>query len=208
MNSDQYFDKLHSSPAVQLRTRGARYLTTLRCAEAAADLERSLKLGSELGDIYYRLGLSAYFSGDYARCMEYEEKAIGFTGEEMGIAILYWHTLAAYRLGKKPSLLEKYYHPGMDIGHHSSYERVMGFASGALSEEEFMGLLESEESDLEYPILAYGCSVWLGSRGRKKESRSLLEKAIRRDGFWIAYGYVAAWNDLYSSPAPSEGSAV
>ena len=98
--------------------------------------------------------------------------------EEMGIAVMYWHTLSAARAKKPPALL-KDYHPGMAVGHHTAYEKAM------------LQMLEDEKDDLEYSIVLYGLLQYPDC----DEQECLYEKLLSRGGFWPSFAYLAAWND-------------
>ena len=101
-----------------LRLRAGRYLTTLQSDPAIADFEKCLTLGAEKLDCLYRIGLAQYYAGRYEQAMEAFEGCMPLCDDEMGIAVLYWHTLSAVRTEKAPTLL-KYYRPDMAVGHHA-----------------------------------------------------------------------------------------
>ena len=183
-----------------IRTRAARYISTLQPRKAIGDLLMCRASGMEEGDIGYRLGIAYYLAGEYPGAMRETAGYFSRAADEMGIAAMYWHTLAAWRCGEQAELLG-YYHPGMDVGHHTAYERVMALAAGVLPESSFLEILDAEASDLEYAMLAYGYARWLIQSGRDAETRQMLGTIVSRDGFWIAYGYLAAWNDLHPSDA-------
>ena len=178
-----------------IRTRAARCISTLQLQKAIGDLRMCRASGMEEGDIGYRLGIAYYLAGEYPSAMRETAAYFGGVSDEMGIAAMYWNTLAAWRCGEEPELLPFYY-AGMKAGHHTAYERVMALAAGALSESAFLGTMCRETSDLEYAMLAYGYARWLIWSGRGKKARQFLESIVKRDNFWIAYGYLAAWNDL------------
>jgi tetratricopeptide (TPR) repeat protein len=179
-----------------IRRRAARELTTLRCEAALKDFARCAELGMNGPDTVYRDGLARYFSGDYEGAMKAEEQCFAASDEELGIGAIYWHTLAAWRLGAEPSLLKERYRPGMKVGHHFSYDRAMSLAAGYLSEGDMKALIAGEDDDLEYPMIAYGYARWLIKEGRKEEGGALLKEILKRDGFWIAYGFIGAWSDV------------
>ncbi len=183
-----------------IRTRAARFLNTLQPERAAADLLKCREFGMDEGDISYRLGIAYYLGGDYTSAMEETEKSFALVGDEMGIAAMYWNTLAAWKKGVEPELLGMY-HKDMEVGHHTSYERVMALAAGELSEEEFSGIAGEEPEDLEYAMLGYGYACYLEHRGNDEKAACLLRSVVSRDSFWIAYGYLAAWNELNGGPA-------
>lgn len=110
--------------------------------------------------------------------------------DEMGIAVLYWHTLSAVRTEKAPTLL-KYYRPDMAVGHHTAYEKAMRVWSGTTPLAAALEMLEREEDDLEYGITLYGLLWHPDCTERERLSQVLL----RRDGFWPSFAYLAAWKD-------------
>ena len=166
--------KLEPENLPLLRLRAGRYLTTLQSNPAIADFEKSMSLGAERLDCLYRIGLAQYYAGRY----------------EMGIAVLYWHTLSAARTEKAPTLL-KYYHPDMAVGHHTAYEKAIQVWSGITPLAAALEMLESEEDDLEYGITLYGLLLHPDCAEKDCLSQALL----RRDGFWPSFAYLAAWND-------------
>ena len=89
-----------------LRLRAGRYLTTLQSDPAIADFEKCLTLGAEKLDCLYRIGLAQYYAGRYEQAMEVFEGCMPLCDDEMGIAVLYWHTLSAARTEKAPTLLK------------------------------------------------------------------------------------------------------
>lgn len=187
-----YTEGLKSEPEnlSLLRLRAGRYLTTLQSGPAIADFEKCLSLGAEKLDCLYRIGLAHYYAGRYLRAMETLESCLPLCDDEMGIAVLYWHTLSAARAGKAPALL-KYYRPDMAVGHHTAYEKAMQVWSGITPFSTMLQLLESEKDDLEYGITLYGLLWHPDCTEKECLSRSLL----RRDGFWPSFAYLAVWND-------------
>ena len=189
---DAYTDGLKLEPEnlPLLRLRAGRYLTTLQSNLAITDFEKCLSLGAEKLDCLYRIGLAYYYAGRYAQAMETFENCMPLCDEEMGIAVIYWHTLSAVRAGKAPTLLNDY-HTGMAVGHHTAYEKSMQVWSGATSLSAMLQMLESEKDDLEYGIVLYGL-LW---HPDCDEQEYLYEKLLSRDGFWPSFAYLAAWRD-------------
>ena len=173
-----------------LRLRAGRYLTTLQSNPAIADFEKCLSLGAEKLDSLYRIGLAYYYVGRYAQAMEAFENCMPLCDEEMGIAVLYWHTLSAARTEKAPTLLNNY-RPDMAVGHHTAYEKAMQVWSGITPLSAMLQMLEREEDDLEYGITLYGLLLHPDCAERERLSKVLL----RRDGFWPSFAYLAAWKD-------------
>ena len=182
--------KLESENLPLLRLRAGRYLTTLQSNPAIADFEKCMSLGAERLDCLYRIGLAHYYAGRYARALETFENCMPLCDEEMGIAVIYWHTLSAVRAGTV-SVLLKNYHPNMAVGHHTAYEKAMQVWSGTASLSAMLQMLESEKDDLEYGIVLYGL-LW---HPNCDEQEHLYEKLLSRDGFWPSFAYLAAWRD-------------
>ena len=146
-------------------------------------------------DVLYLLGLSTYYRGDYAKARKYFEEAIKHSDDEMGIAIIYWHTLSSARLALKPTLLSSCYNPSMKIGHHTAYDNVMKVWSGRMEAEKLLSLMEAEDSDLEYSMVMYGLANYCKWKGEEKKAKELLSKVLSRDGFWISFAFIGAWSD-------------
>lgn len=174
---------------------GAAYLTTLQPALAMDDLMRCRILGGEARDLSYRMGLCLYLAGEYREAMEEFEADYAQWDDEMRIALIYWHTLSAWRGGGEPVLLRDGYHREMAVGHHTAYELCMAAASGCIGISDGLKLLAETEEDLEYAILAYGLAGCLVRQGQEDQAKTLLQDILRRDRFWISCAYLAAWND-------------
>lgn len=182
--------KLEPENLSLLRLRAGRYLTTLQSDFAITDFEKCLSLGAEKLDCLYRIGLAHYYAGRYLRAMETLESCLPLCDDEMGIAVLYWHTLSAARTEKAPTLLNSY-RPDMAVGHHTAYEKAMQVWSGTTPLAAALEMLESEEDDLEYGITLYGL-LW---HPDCTEKECLSQSLLRRDGFWPSFAYLAAWKD-------------
>lgn len=177
-----------------LRLRAGSYLSTLQCGKAQADLVRCLALGADELDVTYRLGLCAYFSHDYAGAMAQLEACMPLCDDEMGIAVIYWHTLCAYRLHADHALLRRY-HAGMQVGHHTAYELAMSVCAGANGVDAALTALDDQPEDLEYVIALYGICLFLQHTGEKARAEAQMRRLLARDGFWPCYAYLAAWGD-------------
>jgi len=167
-----------------LRMRAIRRLYTL---DTKGSLEDFLKLrGMNYGDVSYQIGLGYFLRSQYEKAMEEMEICYGLADNEMKIAAMYWHTIAARRCGEKATLLDDYT-DDFDCGHHTAYKAACSMFAGHTTVEELRDHSEKEDSDLEYSMLAYALhEVGLVS----------LEDIVKRDSFWIGFAYVAAWNDL------------
>ena len=175
-----------------LRLRAGRYLTTLQSDLALRDFEQCLAFGGDKLDCGYRMGLAHYYAGRYSQAAQTFESCISLCDDEMGIAVIYWHTLSACRAGVAPSLL-CLYNTGMKVGHHTAYEKAMRIWSGAEVYSDGQTKLALEPDDMEYAITQYGLAYHPQCPDRQK----ILTEIIARDGFWPCFSYLAAWNDLH-----------
>ena len=180
-----------------LRVRAIRHLTTLQVAKALDDFTYLDNNGfSE--DLSYQLGLSYFYLSRYEEALVYFEKCFTLSTDEMKVACIYWHTIAAWRCGRSPSLLKEF-KIGMDIGHHVGYDAALKLYTGVLSEDVYLMLLAEEPSDLEYSIFSYGYYAYLEKEKRSAEKDSVLNDILSRDSFWISFAYIAAYNDKFYS---------
>ena len=175
--------------------RAVRLLTSLQVEKAIPELKRCRDEGETADEIGYRLGLSYYYAQRYPEAMEALAEAYPFYDGEMGVATMYWHTMAALRYGADPALLHDF-REDMDVGHHIAYKFVMSLLTGTLSWDEACAKLPDPEiEDLDYAMMAYGMAVLAESKGDRANAEQLIDTIIPRDGFWIGFGYLAAWND-------------
>ena len=179
------------------RQRAPRLINTLQPRRSIEDWRRSIELGADAADADYRCGIACYLAGEYHAAMAAEERCFPAFTDEMKIAAMYWHTLAAWRAKEEPVLL-KQYHTDMQVGHHTAYNAVMGHAAGLLPEDSWKETLKTEE-DLEYSMLAYGESCRLEMLGQEEEAEKLRKALLSRDSFWISYAFIAAWNDCFDN---------
>lgn len=189
---DAYTEVLKYDPEnlTALRLRAGRYLSTLQSEKAIRDFDRCLQLDADRLDCLYRMGIAYYYAGDDAAAQKMLVSCVPYCDDEMAIAVIYWHTLSASRSGKETELLQ-YYCRELAVGHHTAYEKAMRVWAGQETLEGMLKQLEREEDDMEYDITLYG----LLKHPDCKEKEALMEKLLRRDGFWPCFAYLAAWND-------------
>jgi len=178
-----------------IRQRAARYITTLQPEKAIRDFLRCRELGGDEMDISYRLGICYYLSGRYAEAMEELTHCLPLCDDEMGIAVIFWHTLCAWRINRMPVLLYRGYREDMQVGHHTAYAFAMALAAERISLTQARNMLQNQPDDLEYSIMAYGVAEFMEHNGM--DAAALRKKLLARDGFWISYCYVAAWKDAH-----------
>ncbi len=179
-----------------IRQRAARYLASLQTEKAVADFERSLELGCERADTLYRLGIAYYLNGQYEKAMAAEAEAFPQFDEEMGIAAMYWNTLASLKAGKEPELAKQYY-VGMKVGHHTAYDAVMALYTDHATMDETIAKLEAVSEDLEFAMMGFGTAMIARKRGMEQLCEDILYTVIKHDSFWIGYGYIAAWQEYF-----------
>lgn len=177
-----------------LRLRAGRELSTLQTERARTDLLRCKTLGMDELDLEYRLGLCDYFEGKNGAAVEHFAACLSLAGDEMGIAAIYWHTLSAWRMGATSSLL-KAYRPGMEVGHHTAYEKAVSAFADQTRFAQVLREAEAEPEDLEAVMVLYGLSVQARACGNRAEGQHLLDETLRRDGFWPCYAWLAAWSE-------------
>lgn len=177
------------------RSRAARYIATLQTGRAEEDFLHCRGMGGDRLDIGYRLGVCCYLSCKYNESISYLEQTYPLCDDEMGIAVIYWHTLGSYQNGTEPRLLHKW-HEGMAVGHHTAYEKAVRVFCGTETAEELLLELEREMEDMEFVIALYGACIWLRWNGRQEEYVKQMKRLLQRDGFWPCFAYLAAWNDF------------
>lgn len=171
-------------------------LTLRRFSDALQSYQSCLSLGADKKKVSYPLGIAAYLQKDYKTAAEFFEKCLP-CDDEMLIAIVYWHSLASYRAGIKPALLE-HYHAGMNVGHHVAYQLAVSVFSGETTWGQVLAQLANEQSDLNNSITLYGISVYLETIGQLSEHRRLMSELLKRDSAWPCVSYLAAWNDCHA----------
>jgi tetratricopeptide (TPR) repeat protein len=203
----------HPDAPALYRHRGHRYITLRDFDAARRDLERAAalaadmplttepdgipnKLGIPLGNlhfnIWYHLGLVHYLEGDdaaaedaFAACMRYA------VNPDLVVAVTDWRYLARRRMGDTAGaarLLDSI-HADMEIIENADYLRRLllyktGTAPAAGADTDATGRA----------TLGYGVSCWHTFEGRPAEAASI-RRAILADGFWPAFGHIAAEAD-------------
>lgn len=178
------------------RSRAGRYLATLQAEKAEKDFVRCREMGGDPLDMSYRLGICCYLSGRYEESISLFEQTYPLCDDEMGIAVLYWHTLSNYQIGTEPSLVSKW-QKNMAVGHHTAYEKAVRVFCGVETAESLLLELECETDDMEFVIAIYGICIWLRRNGRGEECLAQMKCLLLRDGFWPCFAYLAAWNEFY-----------
>ena len=181
-------------PSLYLRLGGA-YLTVRNFKASYDAYMRCLELEGNDKSVAYPLGVWNYLRGEYSTAAEWFAKCLP-CGDELAIAVIYWHCLCGLRSDSHLELL-KQYHPDMKVGHHTAYRAAVSLFSGETDRKAMFAALENEQDDLNYVIAAYGLYVYLFVSGEKEKSDSLLKDILSRKAVWPCISYLAAWNDAY-----------
>lgn len=191
---DAYTEALahHPDDCAAMRLRAGRYLSTLQTDLALSEFQRCMDLGAEAVDFHYRMGLAYYYAGEFTSALEYFAQCFPLCDDEMGIAIMYWHTISARRAGRELSLLKRY-RPGRNVGHHTAYEKAMRVWAGLEDLVQACLDAEAESDDMEYSIVMYGLAYHPSVSD--SECGNVLENILQRDSFWPCFAFLAAWND-------------
>ncbi|MBK5252201.1 MAG: hypothetical protein JJE29_06165 [Peptostreptococcaceae bacterium] len=167
---------------------------TLRHFEVAmAGYRRCLELGADRKMVAYPLGIACYLQNDYGRAMDWFTECLP-CGDEMAIAVIYWHTLSCLRAGREATML-KYYHADMKVGHHTAYLLAVSVLCGESSWEQAASALRQEQDDLNYVIAMYALCGHLDFCGKKSESEQCMNLLLEHDEVWPCIAYLAAWNE-------------
>ena len=183
-----------------IRKRAGRYLSILRHDKAIWDFLTCLSRGGDKLDIYYRMGLCRFFEGNCESALALFEDAFNLADDEMGIAAMYWHTLACAKSGHFKILLMRY-SPDMQTGHHTAYDLAMSVWAGYTTPEDALLKLADEPDDMEYDIAAYGIAYYLKINGDTERYNRLMQNILSRDDLWNCFAYLAAYNDINKKAA-------
>ena len=204
----------HHADAPELyRHRGHRYITLRDFAAARRDLEKAAALAADRPltiepdgipnkldiplsnlhfNIWYHLGLVHYLDGDdaaadaaFAACMRYA------VNPDLVVAVTDWRYLARMRMGDRAGaarLLDSI-HADLEIIENDDYlRRLLLYKTGSAS------IADADSDATGRATLGYGVSCWHAFEGRPTKAASL-RRAILADGFWPAFGHIAAEAD-------------
>jgi tetratricopeptide (TPR) repeat protein len=204
----------HHPDAPELyRHRGHRYITLRDFSAAQRDLEKAAaladgrplaiepdgipnKLGIPLSNlhfnIWYHLGLVHFLEGNnaaaedaFAACMRYADNP------DLVVAVTDWRYLARRRMGDAAGaarLLDSI-HADMEIIENADYlRRLLLYKTGT------MPAAGADSDATGRATRGYGMSCLYAVEGRAAEAASI-RRAILADGFWPAFGHIAAEAD-------------
>lgn len=178
-------------------------LTLRRFDEAMAGYRRCLTLGADQKTVAYPLGIACYLQKEYAAAADWFAECLP-CGDEMTIAVIYWHTLSCRRAGRRAAMLDSY-HADMKVDHHMAYLLAVSVLCGEVSYEHAASVLAQEQSDLNYVIAMYGLCGYLDFAGRRDECNRCLATLLEHDSVWPCISYLAAWNDTHGDDMDKGG---
>lgn len=170
-------------------------LTLRRFEQANSGYRRCLALGAPEKTVAYPIGVACYLQREYRDAATWFEKCLP-CGDEMAIAVIYWHTLNAYRANLAPALLGDFRYD-MDVGHHTAYQLAVSVFRREMDWETLDAKLADECDALNYVIAMYGLCGYLDFRGRRSDSKERLEQLLKRESVWPCISYLAAWGDMW-----------
>lgn len=184
----------NDDPLLYIRLGGA-YLT-IRNFKAAYDAYmRCIDLGGSVQSVAYPLGVWHYLRENYRAAAEWFAKCLP-CGDELAIAVIYWHCLCCFRSDSHSEFI-KDYREDMKVGHHTAYQTAVSLFTGESDVIAVYDTLEREQDDLNYVIAAYGLYVYLAVKGEKEKSGALLQSILSRKMVWPCISYLTAWNDAH-----------
>lgn len=178
-------------------------LTLRHFERATVAYHRCLALGAGEKAVAYPLGIACYLQKQYKSAADYFAQCLP-CGDEMKIAVLYWHTLACYRAGEKPELLGGY-HADMQVGHHTAYRLAVAVFCGEISWEKALAETKRAPNSLNDAIALYGLCGFLTFCGERAQSKQCRERLLANEEVWPCISYLAAWNDCLNENSENYG---
>jgi tetratricopeptide (TPR) repeat protein len=193
------YDPFH---ALLLRFRGHRYLSLRFYQAGAADLEASSRFDPTNWDTWYHLGLAYYLLRDFRRAEKAYETCLPMTPKTndptLWPAITSWLWRTKTKLGKKDEAkaLLKDVDPAFNAGENQFYQNCALTYAGLLEPEMLKKPPEGQEmTPIALSTQGYGLSTWYEGAGDREKQRQT-NQWIVDNGFWAAFGYLAAEADL------------
>lgn len=183
----------NDDPMLFIRLGGA-YLSVFEFQAAYDAYKNALRFGASEKAVAYPLGIWHYLQGKYHDAAAWLEKCLP-CGDEMAIAVIYWHCLCRLREQRDLDMLSEL-RQDMKVGHHTAYRDAVSLFAGEIAADTMMRELTREQDDLNYVIAAYGVSRYLLTCGDRARGTELLKKICSREKVWACISYLAAWNDL------------
>lgn len=203
------------------RHRGHRYITTRQFERAIADFEHAAELARSRPvevepdglpnrlnrptsnthfNIWYHLGLAYYLTRQFAQAAEAYAVCMTYSDNHDSIcATADWHYMTLRRLGKdtEAGRLLELITPDMDLIESESYHRRLLMYQGVNGAESLLNPAEESRDALLLTLATqgYGVATWYLYNDRPERAKEIYRRVIET-GFWSAFGYIAAEQEL------------
>lgn len=178
----------NGDPVLYIKLGGA-YLTIFNFERAITYYNKALECGAKEENVAFYFGIKEYLQGNFFEAIKNFEKT-KIDNDEMLIAVIYWHTIASFRIGIKPSLLEKY-NENMNVGHHTAYKTVVSLFDGQVALSDVI----IPKSSLDATIVLYGIYEYSKHIKQTNDSDVYMQQLLTHTDVWPCIAYLAAYND-------------
>ena len=188
-----------------LTERGHRELGLREFSKARADLELSAKIDSKKPDTYYHLGLSHYFSGEFAQAADAFRQAVDLApSTDSRINSTNWLYASLRRAKKDDEAAKALAGITPDLKntepHTFFYLSLVRFFQGRMPEAEAVppqpGPGNTDvEAELRFDTVAYGIGNWYLYNGNQAKAQEYFRKIVKGN-VWITWGYIGAENEV------------
>jgi tetratricopeptide (TPR) repeat protein len=197
--------KIAPDNAAALLERGHRELGLREFVHARDDLKRAMTLDPTKIDVYYHLGLSHYFLGEFAQSAVAFRHAVDLApSTDSRINSSNW-LYASLRRAKKPREAEEALAaitPEMKntADHTLFYLNLVRFFQGrlpqpdAVPQEPPAGNTDTE-MELRFDTVGYGVGNWYLYNGKPEKAREYFQR-IAKGHVWVTWGFIGAETDL------------
>lgn len=204
--------KLHPASPELLRHRGHRYITIRQWDAAIADLEKAAVLAANVEmtiepdgqpnkldiplsnlhfNIYYHLGLAYYLKADFKSAIKAFTTALNYSpNPDLEVASRYWLCLVHLQMGNpgEAETIMAPVHPDMEIIENTAYLHQLLVMKGMID------TIPVQDQPAQLATSYYGLSCWYAAKNENAKA-SALRRQILEEGFWPAFGYIAAEAD-------------
>lgn len=210
----------HPQDARMYRHRGHRYITIRHFDKAVRDLEKAAELirGTEdqiepdgipnrqkqprstlHTNVWYHLGLAYYLQGNFRESATAFQNCLDISpNDDMEVASSYWLYMALRRAGydmEAGEVLEPIKEE-MNLLENRNYHRLLLVFKGVFKAESLLDKTGADAPDaLQAATIGYGMGNWHFINGRTKSAVKEWRQAYQ-NGYWPAFGYIAAETDL------------
>lgn len=142
-------------------------------------------------NVWYHMGLAYYLKGDFAGATESYRKALELDlSDDMRIALLYWHYSSLKRMGldAEAGRVLTEVDEEVELLENETYLNLLLVFKGIFDADY---LMETQEDAIQNATLWYGIGNWHYMNGREERAVEIWE-GILADGFWPAFGFIAA----------------